>query len=285
MRKRESRRAGDDAHRLVPVLLGAPYDGSASFKRGAAQAPPRIRAALASHAGNTWTEDLQDLAAPGVWEDAGDLAMPNEHSAREVIERGVAAVLANGRRPVVLGGDHSITYPVLRAVRRHHPRLSIVHFDAHPDLYDVFEGDRYSHACPFARIMEEGLADQLVQIGIRAGTGHLAEQAAHFGVETVDMRAWSEGRRPEVRHPVYVSVDLDALDPAFAPGVAHREPGGLTTRELLSALQRLDVPWVGADVVEYDPTMDVSDLTAGVAAKVVKEILAAMIRNPLPAVA
>lgn len=267
---------------MTPTLLGVPWDGSSSFQRGAALAPSRIRAALASPAGNAWTEDLRDLSAAGAYYDAGDLHFAPDESAeaaRDAIERRVAALLDEGRRPLVLGGDHSITWPVLRAMRRHYPRLAILHIDAHPDLYGTFEGDRGSHACPFARIMEEGLADQLVQIGIRAMTGHQAEQAARFGVETIDMRAFAAGQRCTLQHPVYVSIDLDALDPAFAPGVSHREPGGLTTRELLSLIQSLRVPLAGADIVEYNPSRDLGDLTATVAAKLVKETLAVMRRS------
>lgn len=264
---------------MTPTLLGAPYDASSSYRRGAAAGPSRIRAALASPAGNAWSEDLRDLSRPGLYEDAGDLVLLPDESARAEIEQGVAGLLEQGRRPVVLGGDHSISWPVLRAIRRRQPRLSILHLDAHPDLYDEFKGDRASHACPFARIMEEGLADQLVQVGIRAMTGHQAEQALRFGVETIDMRAWSAGRRFNLRHPVYISIDLDALDPAFAPGVSHREPGGLSVREALSLIQAISLPIVGADVVEYNPDADIGDLTAGVAAKIVKEVLAAMLRS------
>src|SRR6185503_15943007 len=130
-----------------------------------------------------------------------------------------------GARPVSLGGDHSVTYPILRAVRPHAPTVTILHIDAHPDLYDEFEGDRYSHACPFARIMEERLADRLVQVGIRTLTAVQRAQAERYGVEVIDMRAWVAGRRPTLREPVYVSIDIDAFDPAFAPGVGHREPG------------------------------------------------------------
>jgi agmatinase len=264
---------------VTPTLLGAPYDASSSYRRGAAGAPPRVREALASPAGNPWSEDLRDLSRPGSYEDAGDLVLLPDESARTEIEQGVAALLEQGRRPVVLGGDHSISWPVLRAVRRRNSRLSILHVDAHPDLYDEFEGDRASHACPFARIMEEGLADQLVQVGIRAMTGHQAEQASRFGVETIDMRAWSAGRRFNLRHPVYISIDLDALDPAYAPGVSHREPGGLSMREVLSLIQGISLPIVGADVVEYNPDADIGELTAGLAAKLVKEVVAAMLRS------
>lgn len=260
----------------VPALVGAPHDASSSFLRGAALAPPLIRAAMRSPAGNAWTEGQCDLARPGAFHDAGDLALHGDAGDRALIEAGVDALLAAGHRPLVLGGDHSITYPVLRAVRRHHPRLSILHLDAHADLYDEFEGDRFSHASPFARIMEEGLADQLVQVGIRTLTGHQREQAARFGVDVIEMRDWVAGRRPMLRHPVYVSLDLDALDPAFAPGVAHREPGGLSVREVLSVLHTLPATPIGADVVEFNPACDVAELTAGVAAKLTKELLGVM---------
>lgn len=267
-----------------PTLLGAPYDAASSFLRGPAQAPAAIRAALASPHSNSWTELDVDLGAPGALGDAGDVALPNEHArgaeARAAIEAGVDRLLASGARPIVLGGDHSITYPVLRAVRRHAPRLTVVHFDAHPDLYDALDGDHWSHASPFARAMEEGLADRLVQVGIRAATGHQREQARRFGVETIDMRAWHDGARPAVDGPLYVSVDLDALDPAFAPGVSHHEPGGLTTRELLAALHALGESgaFVACDVVELNPTRDPTGVTAVVAAKVVKELAGIMAR-------
>lgn len=253
-------------------LLGLPYDASSSFQRGAALAPPLIRRALASPAGNLWTEAMTDLGAPGCLHDAGDASIPEGPEAREKIEAAVEALLHRGVRPLSLGGDHSVTYPILRALGSRYPRLTLVQFDAHPDLYDVFEGDRYSHACPFARIMEEGLATRLVQLGIRAMTGHQQEQAVHFGAEVHDMRRWRDGLTLPLEGPVYVSFDLDALDPAFAPGVSHREPGGLSVRQALDVIQRLPGPIVGADVVEYNPRNDVGDVTARVAAKLVKEL-------------
>ena len=261
----------------TPTLLGAPYDAASSFRRGAAAAPPAIRAALTSPRGNPWTEGLVDLAAPGALDDRGDLSLPEAPEARSLIEQGVTRVLASGGRPIVLGGDHSITYPVLRAVRRHHQRLSVLHVDAHPDLYEEFEGDRYSHACPFARAFEEGLLDELVQVGIRAMTGAQRVQAERYGVRVIDMDAWVAGHRPVLAHPVYLSIDLDGLDPAFAPGVAHPEPGGLSVRDVLTVLHGLEVSIVGADVVELNPELDPTSLTAGVAAKLVKEIAGRML--------
>ena len=260
-----------------PCLIGPPYDASSSFKRGPAKAPPLIRAALHSDAGNSWTESGHDLAERGALYEAGDLALPPTGDARDLITKGIAAVIASGQRPIALGGDHSVTYPVLRAIAAAHGPVTILHIDAHPDLYESFAGDRFSHACPFARIMEEGLALRLVQVGIRTFNGTQRKQAARFGVEVIEMPAWIAGVRPGVlTGPVYCSIDLDGIDPAFAPGVSHREPGGLTVREVLTLVQSLPASLVGADVVEYNPDTDVDGVTAPVAAKLVKELAGRM---------
>jgi len=176
--------------------------------------------------------------------DAGDLELGTcaPADARRTIQNGIARLLAIGARPVSLGGDHSVTYPVLRAVRAHAPKLTIIHVDAHPDLYENFEGDPLSHASPFARIMEQRLATRLVQVGIRTSNRHCREQARRFGVETVEMKDFVAGRVPIPDQPLYVSIDLDALDPAFAPGVSHHEPGGLSVRDILSVLDRVRSP-------------------------------------------
>ena len=260
-----------------PTLIGLPYDASSSFRRGAAEAPPLIRAALASPHTNAWSEALIDLGMPGTLEDAGDLDLPATAEARAAIEAAVRRLADAGLAPISLGGDHSVTYPILRALRPAWPRLTILHVDAHPDLYAEFEGDPYSHACPFARIMEEGLADRLVQAGIRTMNGHQRAQADRYGVEVIDMRAWAAGQWPVLAGPVYVSIDLDGLDPAFAPGESHREPGGLCTRDVIGLLQALPSPVVGGDVVEYNPREDVAGMTATVAAKLVKEIASRML--------
>jgi arginase family enzyme len=166
-------------------------------------------------------------------------------------------------------------------VGRAHPSLTVLHIDAHPDLYTEFEGDRFSHACPFARIMEEGLAVRLVQVGIRTMTGHQRDQSERFGVEVIDMRAWERGARPAVNGPVYLTVDLDGIDPAYAPGVSHREPGGISVRDVINMVQQLRGSLVGADVVEYNPRQDLGGVTAFVAAKLVKEIADRMLAGEL----
>jgi len=268
-----------------PILIGLPYDASSSFLRGAAGAPPRIRAVLQSSAGNAWSERHGPSIGPDHLEDMGDLALPPGPESREIIEREVRLVAGAGQSPILLGGDHSVTYPILRAIGPLHPKLTVLHIDAHADLYDEFEGDRYSHACPFARVMEEKLAAQLVQVGIRTLTGHQHDQARRFGVEVIDMRAWADGARPSIGGPVYVSLDLDGLDPAFAPGVSHREPGGLSVRDVLNMLFAINGTIVGADIVEYNPAKDWDGLTAQVAAKFVKELSGLIRRGPAPSLA
>lgn len=263
----------------VPTLLGLPYDASSSYRRGAADAPAAIREALRCESSNSWTESLLDVGRPESLADAGDLALPPTGEARDLIEAGVRAVLERGGLPIALGGDHSVTYPVLRAVGPRHPGLTILHVDAHPDLYEAFEGDRFSHASPFARIMEEALCRRLVQVGIRTMTAHQREQVARFGVEVVDMRAWERGERPAIDGPVYVTIDVDGFDPAFAPGVSHREPGGLSTRDVVGLVQSLPGPIVGADVVEFNPGQDPLGITAPLCAKLVKELAARMLET------
>jgi arginase len=261
------------------ALLVVRYDASSSYLRGAADAPPLIRAALWSEAGNPWTETGMDLSVAPL-DDEGDLlpvAGETAAATRENIEAAVRRVVESKRRPLVLGGDHSITYPVLRGMRSAHPRLSILHFDAHGDLYDEFEGDRYSHACPFARIMEEGLAQRLVQVGIRTVTGHHRDQARRFGVEVIEMKDWRDGRLLEFDTPVYLSFDLDVIEPGLAPGISHREAGGFTVRQALAIIHSFRGPLVGADFVEFNPAADSTGVTAAVSAKIVKELASRML--------
>jgi arginase len=262
--------------RGTPTLLGIPFDAQSSYLRGAAEAPAKIREAFACDASNKTSELGVDLGVGGVYEDAGDLTF-SEKDGFAAIEAGVSKLLDEGKRPVVLGGDHSITYPIVKAFARRYPQLTIFHFDAHPDLYDEFEGNRLSHACPFARIMEAGLAARLVQVGIRTMVAHQREQARRFGVEVVEMRDLPAYDKLRAAGPIYVTFDMDVLDPAFAPGISHREPGGMSVREAIAHLHAIQGEIVGADLVEYNPVQDVSGLTATVAAKVLKELLGKML--------
>jgi agmatinase len=271
------------------ALLGLPWDASSSFLRGAAAAPPRIREALWSPSANSSTE-LGIAIEPASLHDVGDLDLPEADpaTARDRIRDAVRRLVADGYVPFSLGGDHSVTYPVVCGLEPH-GSFTILHVDAHGDLYDEFplpspdepsgRGDRYSHACPFARLMEEGRCTRLVQVGIRTMTPHLRAQAARFGVEVFGPDDCARVPVESLQAPLYVSLDLDGLDPAFVPGVAHPEPGGLTVRDVVGLLHRVRVPIAGGDVVEYNPPLDVRDLTARVAAKLLKELLAVATRN------
>jgi agmatinase len=262
-----------------PTLIGLPYDASSSFLRGPSLAPARIREELHSSQSNGCSESGLRVIGSDAVADVGDLLLPATGDARGMIESGIRALIDSGGRPLSLGGDHSVTYPVLRALGPRAPGLTILQIDAHPDLYGDFEGDRFSHACPFARIMEEKLATNLVQVGIRTMNAHQRAQAERFGVRVLDMRAWAAGARPELRGPLYVSLDMDGIDPAFVPGVSHREPGGLSVREVVTMIQSLPGPIVGADVVELNPTQDSSGASATVAAKFVRELASRMLET------
>src|SRR5579871_2642974 len=260
----------------IPVVVGIPFDGQSSYMRGAGDAPQKIREALASDSSNTWTESGINVGANGAYEDAGDLTF-SEKDFSAAIESGIGKLLESGKRPVSLGGDHSITYPIVKAFANKYPDQTIFHFDAHPDLYDEFEGNKLSHACPFARIMEAGLAKRLVQIGIRTATKHQREQAARFGVDVIEMKNLPALDRLKSAGPVYITFDMDVLDPAFAPGISHWEPGGMSVREAIGCLHSIEADIVAADVVEFNPTRDPSGRTAMVCAKVLKEIAGKML--------
>lgn len=262
----------EQAQKLTPekvAVIGIPFDGNSTVMRGPALAPMRIREAFNAPSSNTSSENSRDLSKEPRFVDLGDIPV-NDYVAD--IFSPVSLLVNQGARVLSLGGDHSITYPILKGFAQKYKKLNLLQFDAHPDLYDQYEGNRFCHACPFARIMEEGLVGRLVQVGIRTLNPHLQEQAARFNVEVVDMKQWHPSYKPEFDGPVYLSLDLDVLDPAFACGVSHPEPGGLTTREVIRMIQNIKAPLVGADIVELNPLRDSMGITALTAAKFFKEI-------------
>lgn len=259
------------------TVVGIPSDENSTFMRGPALAPARIREMLRTGAMNLCAENGIDLSAEPRFRDLGDLEL-EEGGMFEQVREGILRLLHRDVYVLSLGGDHAITYPIVSAYATKYPHLNILHLDAHPDLYDEYEGNRHSHACPFARIMEERLAARLVQVGIRTMNPHQRAQAERFGVEVIDMRRWQPGLRIAFNCPVYLSLDMDVLDPAFAPGVSHHEPGGLSTRDLLQLIRGLRVPIVGADIVEVNPNRDPLGITAATAVKLLKEVAATMIQ-------
>jgi len=260
-------------------VVGIPFDEFSSFLHGPEKAPALIRAAYHSDSANYFAESGNDLKNHSGWIDTGDLQLPSGVEAISAIESGIQNLLLTNDKILTLGGDHSITYPVVKAITKKYGKLNVLHLDAHPDLYDNFEGNRFSHACPFARIMEEGLASRLVQVGIRTMSAHQREQANRFNVEVFEMKNWEAFKQVTFEGPVYISLDMDAIDPAFAPGVSHHEPGGFTSREIISILQNLKGNVISADLVEFNPDRDPSGITAMLAAKLYKELLDVLLRT------
>ncbi len=258
-------------------LLGVPWDANSSYLRGPAQAPGKIREALRCDASNSWSENGIDTGVREIFGDAGDVEFGSGGDWFAQTET-VAGKLAAECKPLFLGGDHSVTYPLVSGVARKWPKLTIVHFDAHPDLYETYENNRYSHASPFARILEEKLVARLIQVGIRTMNPHQREQASKYDVEVYRMGNELNFEELDITGPVYVTVDLDALDPAFAPGVSHREPGGMSVRDLIGHLHAIPGSVVGADLVEFNPDRDMDGMTATVCAKLVKELVGVMVR-------
>jgi arginase len=252
------------------AIVGIPFDENSSFLQGPANAPQLIIDAVESDSANYFTEHLIDLDQHPKVKWVGNLELDSYFS----IEQSIDHILGKGAIPFSLGGDHSITYPILKSIAKAHQSVSILHFDAHGDLYNELDGNKFSHACPFARIMEDGLAKHLTQVGIRTMTQHQKEQAERFKVNVIQMKDWQPGLDLHLDGPVYVTFDIDVLDPAFAPGVSHHEPGGFTTREALSMIQKLQLDIIGCDLVEYNPTRDLNGVTGMVVAKLLKEMLA-----------
>lgn len=275
---------------LAAVVLGIPYDAATTYHPGARFAPYEVRrvsALLQSFHPSHKVDVFAALEAA----DGGNLAVPpfTPSLAREVIEHEVGAVVGAGAVPFVVGGDHSVALPAMRAVAKAFGPLAVVHFDAHLDTSDgAVWGDDYHHGTPLRHAIQEGLVErgQLHQIGIRATWGDAREGAvsADHGAVRYDMDAVERLGIGEIMarvaaavgaRPVYVTFDVDALDPAFAPGTGTPVPGGLSSREALSALRALvGVRLVGMDVVEVCPARDHADVTCHLAAHLVYEGLA-----------
>lgn len=251
------------------AILGVPFDEYSSFLRGCAAAPGLIVDAYHSASTNYFTELGYDLEDDPAICFMGDIPIDTYFA----IEKAIQSVLDRGARTLSLGGDHSIAYPILKAQANRYKDITILQLDAHGDLYENFEGNPYSHASPFARIMEDGLAKRLIQVGNRTLSKHQREQAIRFGVEIIEMKDWERGQALQLSGPLYLSLDLDVLDPGFAPGLSHYEPGGMSPRDVISIIHQIDVPIIGADIVEYNPTRDINGMTAMIAARFLKEIV------------
>ncbi len=253
-------------------LQGFLYDEQSSFLKGSAQGPPLIRRAYNSSSSNYYAENGEEIA-PHFLDDKGDFAINSYFDIEDITLRHL-----KGRSPLIsLGGDHSITYPILRAFYKVFGPLNIIHLDAHADLYEEFEGEKYSHACTFSRIMEEEIGLNLYQIGVRTLNAEQLKVRQKYDVKSYEIDQWALINKELNERPTYISLDIDVLDPAFAPGVSHHEPGGISTRELVRFIQNIKAPILGADIVEYNPLRDHQEITAMVCAKLFKELSSKML--------
>jgi len=249
-------------------IIGIPYDEKSSFMRGSASGPDKVKETFHDGSANYFAENGVDIKNDIELRDKGNLTIDKY----EDIKPALVKHLSSNEKFIFLGGDHSVTYPIIDAIKDHHKSFDILHFDAHADLYNEFEGDKYSHACPFARIMELGVVNRLVQVGIRTLTKHLREQAEKFNVEIIEMRNIHLMKDLKFSDKLYISIDLDGFDPAYAPGVSHHEPGGLTPRQVINFLHGINCEIIGADIVELNPSRDLSNITAALAAKLLREL-------------
>ena len=276
------------------ALVGVPFDGGTSYRPGARFGPGAVR--QGSRLLRPYHPELDTLPfARGQVVDAGDIiCTPFDVEAAVVqIEQGADALLAGGGRLVAIGGDHTIALPLLRATAKRHGPLALVHFDAHLDTWDTYFGQRFTHGTPFRRAWEEGLLvrQRSAHVGLRGplyARGDLTDDAdmGFLQISTTDVAAQGTGAvvaqliERVGDAPVYVSVDIDVLDPAHAPGTGTPEAGGLTSRELLAMLRGLDpVAIVGADVVEVAPAYDHAEITAIAAAHVLYDLVTLMART------
>lgn len=261
-------------------LLGIPFDANSSYLRGPAQAPPRIRQMDAEGSANRFAENGVEIVPGSSYHDLGDLSFTSDDAAYafQHIRSSVKHHLGTGHRLLCIGGDHSVSYPIIDAHTDFYNDLHVLHFDAHTDLYENFENNPYSHASPFARLMEQGRVQSLTQVGIRTLTTHQREQASRYRVDIMEMKDLRFDVLQQLPSPLYISLDIDVLDPAYAPGVSHHEPGGMSTRQLLHMLQHIKANVIGSDLVEYNPTRDINNMTAMVGYKLMKELMALMSR-------
>jgi agmatinase len=263
-------------------LIGIPFDANSSFLKGPALAPARIRQADLDGSANKFSENGTEILNGFNYKDLNDIYFPDTdpHKAFGIIREIFAKQLRDKDKILSLGGDHSITYPIISAYADVYDELHVLQFDAHADIYENFDNNPYSHASPFARILENNLITSLTQVGIRTLNTHHREQAETYGIKIIEMKEFNFDFVKSLRSPLYISVDLDVLDPAYAPGLSHHEPGGMTSRELISVIQAIETDIVGADIVEYNPERDLNMMTAMVAYKLFKELAAKMISNP-----
>lgn len=270
--------SSDNYEQAKAVIYGMPMDYTVSFRPGSRFGPGRIREASVGL--EEYSPYLDRSLEELVYFDAGDLMLPFGNAARslDMIAEYVRGLLDDGKLPFGLGGEHLVSWPVIREVYARYPELAIIHIDAHADLREQYEGEPLSHSTPIRKAAELIGGRNIYQFGIRSGTREEFQYAReNINFYPFDVLEPLKAALPELRgRPVYVTIDIDVLDPSAAPGTGTAEAGGITSRELLAAVHAIagsGARVVGADVVEVAPVYDSSEQTPIVAAKLVREML------------
>lgn len=261
------------------VIFGMPMDWTVSFRPGSRFGPNRVREASIGLEEYSVHQDktLEDLSM----HDAGDMLLPFGNAAKSIdmIEVWVDQLMKDGKFPMGIGGEHLITWPMIRSVSKKHDDLTIIHIDAHADLREHYEGEKLSHSTPMRKACELLGPEKVYSFGIRSGMKEEFEYAASSGMfmAKYDVLEPLKKKLPELAgKPVYLTIDIDVLDPAFAPGTGTCEAGGISSRELIEAIGAIagsDVNVVGADIVEVSPAYDHAEITAIAASKMIREML------------
>lgn len=266
------------------VMFGMPMDYTVSFRPGSRFGPNRIReASIGLEEYSVYLDrHLEELNV----HDAGDMLLPfgNAGKSIDMIETFAAQLLKDGKFPVGMGGEHLVSWPVIRSMFKNYHDLAVIHIDAHADLREDYEGEILSHSTPIRKTCELIGPENVYSFGIRSGMREEFQYAKESGMHMskFDVAEPLKGVLPELAgRPVYVTVDIDVLDPAFAPGTGTAEAGGISSKELLEAIHEIagsDVNVVGFDLVEVAPAYDPSEQTAIAASKFIREMLLGFVK-------
>jgi agmatinase len=268
--------AKDDYSSAKIIIIGAPMDFTVSFRPGTRFGPKKIREA--SYGLENYSVYADDSLENKMFFDAGDVDIPfgNVEKSLDIIGDVTKEFLDDGKIPLFLGGEHLISYPIIKKVVEKYPDLAIVHFDAHADLRDSYLGERLSHATVLRRVSEHVKDKQIYHFGIRSGVKQefvYAKQHTHMfpiEVKTPFLRTLQDLKN----RPIYITLDIDVVDPAFAPGTGTPEPGGCSSQEILEVVSHFkELNIVGFDLVEVSPANDLSERTSLLAAKILRELL------------
>jgi len=281
----------EDPQGLDVAIIGVPYDGGTSYRPGARLGPREIRSQSSLIRSYSYFQKVAPFDRLNV-ADVGDVDAPpvSIEKCYEAVEARIAAILAAGARPIVIGGDHSISLPVLRALAKKHGPLALVQIDAHIDTWDEYFGEKYFHGTPFRRAIEEGIIDgrRFIQVGIRGPMYGEEDFEFHrrHGITMIDIDQVRDRGMPwvvgEIRRvatgSAYMTFDIDGIDPAFAPGTGTPEVGGLTSHEAQRLVRGLaGLSLVAGDIVEVSPLYDgPGQITSVLAANLMFEFLCAL---------